>query len=105
MKFRRNWKAFDHDGYNLEGMTDGELGDFWADFHIPSKTKLNKLWPGGKLPAGLKETKEALATLAAMALDIKIAREARLKGEIQAAVVYEGHADGRYKRLPAWARW
>lgn len=33
------------------------------------------------------------------------AMELRAMGDVEAAVSFERHADGAYKRLPEWARW
>jgi hypothetical protein len=91
-------------GINIAGLMESQdkeaLWIFWNKVHDhPIKV--------GKILYPTKPRGYATATvdIAHYACNLSIAIQCRLRGEIQAALVYEGICDNIYKILPQFARW
>ena len=88
------------EGVNLDGETDPDLMEFWS---VASRN------PGivGKLlfPSQNKGRMRATRDLANYASNKATAMTCRVRGDIQAAKIYEHCADLCYNDLPEWAKW
>lgn len=89
----------DFDDVSLDDLDVDELRAFWSKYHRASKTQAVALL------GPRKKVTQIVWTLAAMALDLSIAKRARLDGKIPLALHYEDSAERRYKQLPADVRW
>lgn len=83
---------------NLDCVSAEELWAFWREHS------------GGRayrvlFPAGGTGTKRATADLACYASNKATAMSCRLRGDIQAAQMYEGICDRIYRKLPGFAAW
>ena len=88
---------------NLDGMSAGDLWDFWKKMGASSVRPLSqarKMFPGRK-----KGIVRATIDLRNYAANKATAMQCRKRGDIKAALMYEGIADKIYKELPTWARW
>lgn len=84
---------FDH------AMTVDELREFWAKWHVTTKKKA-VVFTGER-----KDAKKIMETLANYAINKSCAVDARLKGDITTATIYEHSCQLCYNRLPADVRW
>lgn len=75
------------------------LSSFWAVVHRRPRIAANFLFPSH--PKGYVTATEALG---AFAMNASVAMTSRLRGDIQAASIYERIADDIYKRLPGYAK-
>lgn len=83
---------------NLDAMSADDLMKFWF--------KHQRGWKRTELfPAGGKGTQHATALLSAYASNKATAITCRERGDIEAAMIYEGIADRIYGELPDFARW
>ena len=83
---------------NLDAMEDAALMTFWFEHQRGRGAK-------ALFPAGGKGTRIATGDLACYASNKATAMSCRLRGDIQAALMYEGIADRIYTDLPEFARW
>jgi len=81
------------------------LGKLWPVLRHNKRPAARVLFPVPSQRTGYaRNAIRAVEGLESMALSLHIAMEARLQGNIQKAMVYEGHADLAYDRLPAFAK-
>lgn len=86
---------------NLDAMTVEELRDFWRRYHYGAKRKDCEDLIGSRCD-GYTVIASKLANYA----DNKaVAMECRLRGDIQAASIYETICDQIYSRLPEDIKW
>jgi hypothetical protein len=83
---------------NLDAMTQRELMDFWCKHQRCRGYR-------ELFPAGGKGTMRATADLACYASNKATAMACRLRGDMPAALMYEGIADRIYAELPPFAKW
>ena len=84
---------------NFDAMSAEELREFWAKWHRPSK-KAAVEFVGVR-----KDAKSIMENLANYAINKACAVDARLKGDITTATIYEHSCQLCYDRLPADVRW
>ncbi len=88
-----------HNIPNFDAMTSEELMDFWKKYSRPTR----------KDAAALVGKQKGYITLcgqlAAYACNKAVAMRCRVRGDIQAAEIYEKHCELDYERLPDWAKW
>ena len=82
---------------NLDCETAEDLMTFWSRHQRGRKAK-------DLFPDGGKGTRKATGDLAAYAANKATAMSCRKRGDIQAAVIYEGICDTIYNDLPYWAK-
>ena len=85
---------------NFDAMTHDELMNFWSRYHRPTRKDAEELL-GGKR----KGYTNIVATLANYACNKAVAISCRLRGDIQAAMIYEGACELSYDRLPKDLHW
>jgi hypothetical protein len=91
---------------NLDCMTRDELRDFWAKYCRGTPRKdAAKLLGFTEAQAKPKGYTNAVASLAAYAINKSAAISCRERGDIQAALAYETICDRIYEALPEYARW
>lgn len=84
---------------NLDGMSRGDLMQFWARFNRPSRKDAERL-------VGRRRGFTSIVSdLAAYAANKATAMRCRAEGKIETALSYERIADGIYDRLPADIKW
>ena len=83
---------------NLDCLESSELWQFWQT-HQQGR-HYRELFPTGG-----KDTKRATADLACYASNKATAIDCRIRGDINAALMYEQICDRIYSRLPAFAKW
>jgi hypothetical protein len=83
---------------NLDCQSSDDLMAFWLRHQRGRKVR-------ELFPAGGKGTRRATADLANYASNKATAQDCRLRGDIKAALIYEGICDRIYDRLPEFARW
>lgn len=86
---------------NLDAMEQSDLRTFWheATTTMPVR-KARQIFPDRR-----KGYVSATRDLGYYAINKSAAMGCRAKGDIQAALMYEGICDQIYKGLPEWARW
>jgi hypothetical protein len=84
---------------NLDAMPESELMAFWSRYHRPTRKDAAALVGKRKGYIGLAQT------LANYAVNKATAMTCRLRGDINAAQVYEHACDLCYDRLPEDLRW
>jgi len=82
---------------NLDAMPADELMQFWVT-HQRGRRYRDLVGSG-------RGARRATADLANYASNKATAMQCRLRGDIQAALMYEGIADRIYDGLPSFARW
>lgn len=85
---------------NLDLLTEKELMDFWSKYHQASRKDAAELI-GDKRPGYTN----LAATLANYACNKATAISCRLRGDIDAAFIYEHAADICYNQLPSDLKW
>lgn len=85
---------------NLDGMTESELGKFWAKYHVCSK-KVAIALVGEDTPKPV----QVAAILANYAINLSCARGLRAEGKIPQAQTYEHACELHLARVPAPLRW
>jgi hypothetical protein len=85
---------------NLDAMPADDLMRFWLVHQRGNRKRARELFPD--TPA--LYTRVA-ANLANYASNKATAMQCRLRGDVQAATIYERICDDIYGRLPEWARW
>lgn len=85
---------------NLDAMPEDELMAFWSRYARPSRKDAEEL---------IGDRRKGFTTLsgrlAGYASNKATAITCRLRGDIQAAQVYEGICDAIYERIPEDLRW
>jgi len=81
-------------------MSSAELMAFWKRYHRATRKDAAELVGDTR-----KGYTNIAATLANYACNKAVAIDCRLKGDIQAALIYEHNADLCYDRLPADLQW
>lgn len=89
---------------NLDAMDQKALAEFWVVYRDPSRQTLRRFIPKDVI-ADEDAARDASATLACYAIAKSCAMDLRLKGNIEAAGVYEEHCDSYYQDLPEVLRW
>lgn len=84
---------------NFDAMTQEELRDFWAKWHITTKKK------AVVVTGERKDAKNIMEVLACYAINKASAIGLRLQGNINAAMTYEHACELCYGRLPEDVRW
>jgi hypothetical protein len=84
----------------MESQDREALWTFWSKAHSHPKRIGMILFP--TKPRGYIT---ATMDIAHYACNLSVAIQCRLRGEIQAALIYEGICDNIYKILPPFARW
>jgi hypothetical protein len=81
-------------------MSKDDLMSFWARYHRPSRKDAELLI--GDRRKGFTTIASSLANYAC---NKAVAMSCRLKGDMQAAAIYETHCDMIYDRLPFDIKW
>ncbi len=84
---------------NLDGMTEKELMAFWSRYHRATRADAAELV--GKRPGYTN----LAAVVANYACNKSVAMACRVRGDIQAASIYEHAADLCYNQLPDDLKW
>lgn len=84
---------------NLDAMTPTALSKFWAKYHRPSRAD------AAHLVGDRPRARSVAQALANYAINKATGMTCRLRGDINAASIYEGIADRIYEKLPEDVRW
>jgi hypothetical protein len=84
---------------NFDSMTQEELRNFWAKWHVTTKKKAIVV------TGERKDARQIMETLACYAINKSCAIGLRLEGKIEQALTYEQACDLQYEKLPVEARW
>lgn len=85
---------------NFDGMTQGELMEFWSRYHRASRKDAEELVGDRR-----KGYTNIAAVVANYACNKAVAMTCRVKGDINAALIYEHSADLCYNQLPQDLKW
>ena len=85
---------------NLDAMTRTELWKLWTRTHCRPRIAARELFPMRQ--RGYVRTAESIGHYAC---NKSVAMDCRLRGDIQAALIYEHICENIYDRLPDYARW
>jgi hypothetical protein len=99
----REWPIVPASELNLDDDPGGRdyLMAFWARYNWPGRVKLRELFPDAKPRDG---SFQAAVDLACYASNKATAIACRLRGDVNAALIYEGICDRLYAELPDWAK-
>jgi hypothetical protein len=88
------------DTLNLDAMHADELMTFWSKYS--RATKANRVELFGRTGEGTVTAARALANYAS---NKATAMQCRARGDLHAALLYEGICDNIFESLPDYARW
>lgn len=84
---------------NFDAMTQDDLRNYWAKWHVTTRKKAIEV-------TGVrKDARQIMETLACYAINKSCAMGLRLEGKIEQALSYEQACDLQYEQLPEDVRW